>query len=196
MKSVIYDFETLGTNPSNSAVVSLAVLPFDSSVFSSGGYSYEELVDQATLIKFDVDDQVRNHNRTIDQSTLEWWGQQSPEARLQLEPSSSDIKLTELFDKLVDITCPADIERVYTRGNTFDPIFLGSILSNVNRLDPYSYWKIRDTRSVIEGMTLLNESIDNRFIVPGLEDSFVKHDAKHDVAMDVMRMQYLIQSID
>ena len=32
-------------------------------------------------------------------------------------------------------------------------------------------------------------------MVPGLEDKFVAHDAKHDVAMDVMRMQYLVQEM-
>jgi hypothetical protein len=61
--------------------------------------------------------------------------------------------------------------------------------------DPYPFWKLRDTRSTIEGMTLLNKDIKNGFIVPGLEERFIAHDAKHDVAMDVMRMQFLMQEM-
>jgi hypothetical protein len=44
-------------------------------------------------------------------------------------------------------------------------------------------------------MTLLNKDIKNGFIVPGLEERFIAHDAKHDVAMDVMRMQFLMQEM-
>ena len=40
---VIYDFETLGTNHAESAVVSLAALVFDSSHFKEG-YTYDELL--------------------------------------------------------------------------------------------------------------------------------------------------------
>ena len=44
-------------------------------------------------------------------------------------------------------------------------------------------------------MTLFNTSIKNGFMVPGLEDKFIPHDAKHDVAMDVMRLQFLMREM-
>ena len=53
MKSLIYDFETLGTNHAESAVVSLAALVFDSSHFKEG-YTYDELLDTVITVKFDV----------------------------------------------------------------------------------------------------------------------------------------------
>ena len=195
MKSLIYDFETLGTNPRESVVVSLAALVFDSDEFHSGGYSYNDLIDNTKLIKFDVHDQVVTYDRKVDPETVKWWGEQSKEAREQLKPSVNDIKLSELYDTLINIAPPDQIKRVYTRGNTFDPMFMESLLGNIGKQDPYPFWSVRDTRSIIEGMTLLNESIKNGFIVPGLEDAFVAHDAKHDVSMDVMRMQYLIQQV-
>lgn len=195
MKSLIYDFETLGTNPRESVVVSLATLVFDSNILSGRGYSYQELLDNTTLIKFHVADQVHTYGRTVDSETVQWWGQQSKEARAQLDPTPADIKLTDLYDKLTSIAPPDVIERVYTRGNTFDPLFMESILTQIGKTDPYPFWALRDTRSIIEGMTLLNPSIKNGFIVPDLEKEFVPHDAKHDVAMDVMRMQYLIQHV-
>ena len=190
MKSMIYDFETLGTEFENSAVVSLAALVFDSSKFKEG-YTYEELLSNVATVKFDVADQVHNHNRKIDPDTLKWWGELDPEAQKQLKPSDDDMSISELESWITTVANPEDIERVYTRGNTFDPMFLHSIIGR----DPYPFWKLRDTRSTIEGMTLFNTSIKNGFMVPGLEDKFIPHDAKHDVTMDVMRLQFLMREM-
>ncbi len=191
MKSMIYDFETLGTKFADSAVVSLAALVFDSSNFATPGYTYEELLESVNTVKFDVTQQVQNYSRTIDPETLKWWGELSPEAQKQLKPSADDMSISKLESWITSVADPQDIERVYTRGNTFDPMFLDSLCDG----DPYPFWKLRDTRSVIEGMTLLNKDIKNGFMVPGLEDKFIPHDAKHDVAMDVMRMQFLMQEM-
>jgi len=190
MKSLIYDFETLGTNHAESAVVSLAALVFDSSYFKEG-YTYDELLDTVVTVKFDVADQVRNYGKKIDPDTLKWWGEQSAEAQKQLKPSTDDMSIGNLKSWITSVANPDTIDRVYTRGNTFDPMFLATICGG----DPYPHWKLRDTRSVIEGMMLFNTSMKNGFMVPGLEDKFVPHDAKHDVAMDVMRMQFLMQEM-
>ena len=80
---------------------------------------------------------------------------------------------------------------VWTRGNTFDPIYLRTILDATGDTDPFTqWWAIRDTRSFIEGM-LYGSGIKNTFIPDGLKEKFVGHDPKHDVVMDVMRMQFL-----
>ena len=190
MKSLIYDFETLGTNHAESAVVSLAALVFDSSNFNPG-YSYDELLTNTISVKFDVADQVRNYSKKIDPDTLKWWGEQSAEAQKQLKPSTDDMSIGNLKSWITSVASPDSVKRVYTRGNTFDPMFMDSICAP----DPYPFWKLRDTRSTIEGMTLLNKDIKNGFIVPGLEERFIAHDAKHDIAMDVMRMQFLMQEM-
>ena len=191
MKSLIYDFETLGTEFADSAVVSLAALVFDSSKFASPGYTYEELLESVNTVKFDVTEQVQNYNRTIDPETLKWWGELDPEAQKQLKPSADDMSISKLESWITSIADPENIERVYTRGNTFDPMFLHSIIGR----DPYPHWKLRDTRSTIEGMTLFNTSMKSGFMVPGLEEKFIPHDAKHDVSIDVMRMQFLMQEM-
>ena len=71
MQSLIYDFETLGTNHAESAVVSLAALVFDSSNFNPG-YSYDELLTNTISVKFDVADQVRNYGKKIDPRAYLW----------------------------------------------------------------------------------------------------------------------------
>jgi len=57
------------------------------------------------------------------------------------------------------------------------------------------HWRIiRDTRSMIEGMSY-GMDIKNDFMPSALESKFVKHDPRHDIVMDVMRMQLLARAI-
>jgi len=194
MNSIIYDFETLSQNMFTGAVVSLACLQFDTRRYSEGdGYAYEELLDMTKTIKFDVQEQVEEYGRTIQKSTLEWWKKQGPEAQKQLKPSSDDVSISKLHNWLTTEFNIPKAKTIWTRGNTFDPIYLRSILDAVGAPDPFvQWWAIRDTRSYLDGM-LYGSNIKNTFIPEGLEEKFVGHDPKHDVVMDVMRMQFLCE---
>lgn len=189
---IIYDFETLGQQPRESVVLSMAALPFTEARFvSDNPYTYEELLYSTKFIKFKAQEQVSVYKRKIDHGTLEWWGKQPAEARRSLTPSSEDVLLVELYPFIMDlIDNPKDAKKVYTRGNTFDPLFLESLLEAIDKKDPFHWWAIRDTRSMIEGMCY-GANIQNSFIPEGLERAFVKHDPIHDVSMDVMRIQTL-----
>lgn len=190
MKSIIYDFETLGTDPDKSVVLALAMLDYDEAEFVRGdGYSYEELLSRTRVIKYDVVDQVKNHGRTIDPKTLEWWKGIGEEARKVLDPSSEDVSIIATGKWINDnFGDPTTYKKVFTRGNTFDPPFLKSIYK-----DPFNWWCIRDTRSYIEGLAC-DPTLDNRFIPKQYEEVFVHHAPDHDVVMDVMRMQVLVRA--
>lgn len=193
---VIYDFETLGQKQTSSVVLSMAALAFTESRFTSDNpYTYEELLYSARFIKFNAQEQVSKYGRTIDKSTLEWWAKQPAEARKSLTPKPDDAPLVELYPFIMDLVDdPSKLTKVYTRGNTFDPIFLQSLLENIGQPDPFPWWSVRDTRSMIEGMSY-GSGIQNSFIPEGLEKVFVHHDPTHDIAMDVMRIQTLARLI-
>jgi hypothetical protein len=59
---------------------------------------------------------------------------------------------------------------------------------------PYDWWDVRDTISYIEGL-VHPQDIKTNFIPEGLEEHFVVHDPCHDIAMDVMRIQTIVQAI-
>jgi len=189
---IIYDFETLGQDQRNSVVLSMAALPFTEDRFTSDNpYTYEELLCSTKYLKFDAQEQVTVYKRKIDNVTLQWWTKQPAEARKSLAPSESDAPLTDLYPFLMDlIDDPSHAKKVYTRGNTFDPLFLESLLEAIYKKDPFPWWTVRDTRSMIEGMTF-GTDIKNNFIPDELKDKFVRHNPIHDVAIDVMRMQYI-----
>lgn len=192
--AVIYDFETLSQDQANGAVVSMAMLCFAESRFTDDTYSYtfDELVKGAHVIKFNVEEQVKTYNRTINKETLEWWNEQGPEAKKQLIPSADDKSISELYNFFI-LNKSINVERVYTRGNTFDPIFLENIMRQTGFPDPYNWWEIRDTRSTIEGLSW-GSGLKNSFM-PENCDNFIHHNPVHDIALDVMRLQTLVKAI-
>lgn len=193
MKHAIYDFETLGQNPKKSAVLSFAVVSYDDKDFLKGkGLDYDQLIANSHYIKFDVADQVKNYGREIDPNTLEWWKSQGETAKKVLKPSADDKPISVFRSWLINVLDwePNQYERVYTRGNTFDPIFLAELGA-----DPFPWWSIRDTRSYIDALLLGSDGIDNRFVPPEFSEKFVHHDPRHDIVMDIMRMQELTRVI-
>ena len=188
--SIIFDFETLSTDRVNGVVLSLALLEFKEERFTEKtAYSYTELLEMSRYIKFDVADQVKNGKRKIDQDTLEWWGQQSETAQKQLIPSQHDKPLADLIPWLSS-NINGSVSNVYSRGNTFDPIFVDYIASQYHQVVPWPHWSIRDTRSMIDGMAW-GSNLSNGFVPEGLGEQFVAHDPQHDIVMDVMRLQTL-----
>lgn len=189
---LIYDFETLGQDQRKSVVLSMAALPFTEARFvSDNPYTYEELLYSAKYIKFDAQEQVTKYGRTIDKDTLEWWSKQPPEARKSLTPSKDDVSVVELYPFIMDLLDdPKNAKKVYTRGNTFDPMFLQYLLEDIGQKDPFPWWCVRDTRSMIEGMSY-GSDIKNSFMPDELKEVFVHHNPIHDISMDVMRLQFL-----
>jgi len=191
---VIYDFETLGQDQLRSVVVSFAMLSFSEKRYIENPYSYEELVDSCKYIKFDVEEQTILFNRKISKETLDWWNSQGAEAKKQIRPSAEDVSIHALYEFIINNCQCSKIKKSYTRGNTFDPIFLDHLMKDTRHQDPFHWRTVRDTRSMIEGMSF-GMKLDNGFIPGELASKFVKHDPCHDVAMDVMRMQLLAQAI-
>jgi len=193
----IYDFETLGQDQQHSVVLSFAILSFSESRYVSNPYTYEELLANTKYIKFNVEEQVKVYKRTITKETLDWWAEQGKDAQeSQLKPSPNDKSISELYQFIVDNIDVANHEKAFTRGNTFDPIFLDSVLANCGKVNPMHWGSIRDTRSYIEGMSF-GSGLKNSFVPSEeLQAKFVKHDPRHDIVMDVMRMQTLAQAIN
>lgn len=191
---VIYDFETLSQDQNKGVVISLALLSYTESRFASNPYTYEELLSNCKTIKFNVKEQVNKYGRTISKETLGWWKEQNKQAQKQLAPSSSDVSIDLIYDFLTENVDLKNHKKAFTRGNTFDPIFLDSLLKECGRVNPMHWGSIRDTRSYIEGMSF-GSKLNNNYMPEGLQEKFIAHDPCHDISLDVMRMQTLAQMI-
>lgn len=194
-ESIIFDFETLSLNRVKGVILSLAALKFDENRFSSDNpYTWDELVDSTDYIKFDVNEQVKNYNRVIDSGTLEWWSNLPEESKRCFYPSENDRPLKEIYSFLKKMW-PSELHRIYSRGNTFDPILLDYILEDINEKPFYVFSLIRDTRSFIEGLSY-GTDLQNSFIPQEYKNRFIKHNPIHDIVMDVIRIQFLVRIID
>jgi len=191
---VIYDFETLSQDQSKGVVLSFAMLSFSEKRYVENPYTFEELIDSAKFIKFDVRDQVENYGRKISKETLDWWNERGEKAKKQLAPSKDDKLISTLFDFISESCDLKSMKKSFTRGNTFDPLFLQHLMKDIGKIDPFHWKTVRDTRSMIEGMAFGME-IDNGFDIKEVMDKFVKHDPRHDIALDVLRMQSLARAI-
>ena len=89
---VIYDFETLGQDQQRSCVISFAMITFSEKFYKTEPYNFDELVEKAKFIKFDVEDQITRYHRKINKETLDWWNDQGEKARKQIVPSEDDRK--------------------------------------------------------------------------------------------------------
>jgi hypothetical protein len=186
---LIFDFETMSTNPYDGVVVSLGMLAYDEKAV----YEYEDLVAKAVFIKFDVGEQGQRYGRKVMQSTVDWWATQNAEAKKMIRPMDTDVSIDTLYDSVVAYC--ANPKKVYTRGNTFDPMFMESLCLATGNPEPYKFYNIRDTRTMIEGLSW-GSGVSNKYIPDGLEDKFIAHDPRHDIAMDVMRIQTIIQALE
>ena len=193
-KCVIYDFETLSQDQRQGVVTSFAMLSFDDKRYIEDPYTFEELIGMCKYIKFDVEEQVSVYHRKMSKDTIEWWDQQGEQAKKQIRPSKDDVSIDQLYAFIVNNCDAGNIKRSFTRGNTFDPMFLDFIMKDTGKLPPFHWRTVRDTRSMIEGMSF-GMDLDNGFMPGDLASKFVKHDPCHDIAMDVMRMQMLAQAI-
>ena len=189
---VIYDYETLSQNAFDGVVLSVAGIAYDEDRFLEKPYHYSELLDMCEYMKFDVKDQVK-YGRKVEKGSLDWWKKQSKDAQKQLMPSASDVSISELLLFLERIKI-STAKKVFTRGNSFDPVFTRSLCDSLGITDPTPWWVIRDVRSYVDGFTF-GTDINHDFIPKELVADFVQHDPEHDVAMDVMRMQFLIRTI-
>ena len=194
-KGLIYDIETLSQDQYRGVIVNIAMLKFDTrrvqyGIGNGGDYTYDELLSLTHLVKFDVNQQVKEHGRKVCPETLKWWGNQGAAAQKLLIPSKSDVDLKELYSKFIGYIGNMAPDVAYTRNNTFDPVYVQFACQQFGNTLPHAWWITRDVKSTIDGMTW-GEDIKDSFIPEGLETKFVKHDPRHDIVMDVMRLQFL-----
>jgi hypothetical protein len=205
-KHFIIDFETIGQNSREVPAIDCSYTTFDWERFTSDNpYSFKELVVGMESAKFDIKDQMGNHNCKFSDRDLQWWLDQPPELRTNMKPDPvNDLNALQFMEKLIDyLRSEGKIDYWWSRSNSFDPVILDRIAQNANKTsllgDHLKYWAVRDTR------TFIDAKFD--FKVPGGKNGFVPvsdiakweynfkaHDSKHDVAADVLRLQTIVRA--
>lgn len=198
---LIIDFETMGKNSRNCAVIDCSIMVFSWDKFlSSEPYTSKDIV-RAKRFKLSVKDQVTNHGWVIEPDTLKFWEEQPSDVRTKIAPKSDDLTVEEFVTQVHQFLIDSPpISYWWSRSNTFDPIVLWRLFEAQGKtkiLDEYlKYWRVRDTRTHIDAK--LDFPKVNGFVP--VEDEtfwnqvFKQHDSSWDVLADVLRLQAIARA--
>ena len=201
MKDLIIDFETMGTEPTNCAVVDVSAMVFDWDRFTSDNpYTTKDIV-ETVRFKLSVQDQVKNYDYLVEQSVLEFWSNQSKEVRARVKPRPDDLTVEEFVKRFHDFIIDSGVKHWWSRSNTFDPVILTRLFDSQGKKEHlYGYLKyylVRDTRTYIDAKFNF-ENKKNGFCPVADEElwesTFKAHDSSWDILADVLRLQTIVRA--
>lgn len=169
MKDIMIDIETLGTTY-GCAVLSIGAVRFNRNTGEIGAKFYASMGQYA---------QKYGH---ATQSTLDWWDQQSPEAKEAAFSGTDDpVAAANALASGIDKN-----DLVWGNGSIFDITILESWFASVSVPVPWKFWNVRDVRTVVD-LSPLNVK---DFIREG-----VHHNALDDAIHQAKYVSAMIQSL-
>ena len=201
MKDLIIDFETMGVEPTDCAVVDCSAMVFDWDRFTSNRPYTAKDINLTRRFKLSVADQVKNYDYSVEKGVIEFWESQPKEVKMRVKPQKSDLTVSEFCDQFHDMLIDANVERWWSRSNTFDPIILVSLFESQGKkahLHEYlKYYLVRDTRTYIDAKFNFENKKNGFCPVEDealWESTFKPHDSSWDVLADVLRMQAIVRA--
>ena len=156
------DIETIGVAP-GATILTIAAQSFDP---LGTGYYNQQYYARITL--------ESQENRTIDQSTLDWWATQPATARDEAFCEEGRIDLDLALDSLGKLIWHSNF--IWCQGPTFDCTILEHAYKSYNKPIPWQYYKVRDSRTVFS-------------LWPGLPKPPVSHHALEDCRRQIALLQ-------
>ena len=141
MIDVMLDIETLGTRV-DSVIMSVAAVKFNPKT----GWIGDK---QQWLL--DVDQQLKVLNRSFDEKTIEWWSKQDSSVMESLFSENQDGSRVSIqtfasdFKKFMNGS-----DSIWAHGVAFDIAMIEHLLVSVGHAAPWSYGKVKDTRTLYE----------------------------------------------
>lgn len=139
-KHIMIDCETVDTKPT-SKILSIGACIFDPNT--------DAIIDTFS-INPDLIDQSFKWVRTESASTLEWWLKQPKPAYERAFTNDGRVPFDESLKSLVAFFHRYSPERTWAHGVLFDIGILENAFAQVGIQAPWSYWEIRDTRTLFE----------------------------------------------
>jgi len=135
---VMIDIESLDTSPY------CVILTIGAVLFDPKG---KGVVDKLEL-RPTIEEQTEKFNRVINDDTVRWWSEQSPEA---LEEAMSDrdrISFKEAMEKLYKFCW--NHRAVWSNGAGFDIVAMETAFRQLDMPIPWPFYTVRDTRTLYE----------------------------------------------
>lgn len=130
---VMLDIETLGTDPGNDVILSMAAVKFDSEAIYEGDTFYEE-ISTKSCNEYDMGNE--------DEDTKDWWENNEATYTRDGRP------LPEVLRKFSKWT-PNGSYYLWSKGPSFDCAFIQKAYNKCESVDkkPWKFWNERDVRT-------------------------------------------------
>lgn len=195
---IVFDFETLGVVPWESMVLSLGVVACDWDDVQDTREHVEALKERGLHIFFGLKEQ-KKLGRTVDPDTMDWWEQQGEDAQFIFseKPRRCILDLPNILGEYCKREGVDKNTMVLIRAPHFDFPFMCSLYeaSGLKQRDlPFSHWKVRDSRTIID---MCDGSQNGKF--PGFSEEMkkkhglIKHNALHDVIIDLLECKKALE---
>lgn len=158
---IMIDIESLDTSP-NCVILTIGAVRFD----PKGMGVVEKLELRPT-----IDEQTEKYNRVINEDTLRWWSEQSPEALEEALGDRGRISFRECMETLYKFCW--NRRAVWSNGAGFDIVAMESAWRNLDMRIPWPYYTVRDTRTLYEiaGVSLKDAKYKTRTTHKAVEDA-------------------------
>ena len=164
---IMIDIESLDTGP-YCVVLTIGAVRFD----PKGIGVVEKLELRPT-----IEEQIDIHKRTINDGTIRWWSEQSPEALEEAMGDGGRISFAESMEILYKFCW--NRRAVWSNGASFDIVAMEtSFVQNGMRI-PWPFYTIRDTRTLYE--------------IAGVKLSSGGHKTSHRAVEDAERQAIVVQ---
>lgn len=160
---IVLDIETLGIKPS-SVILSIGAVRFDP-------YSTDPPYDP-WYVRLDVDYQLNQLGRTVDESTLAWWEKQDPAIRDDALSTDNRISIDEFSKQFNQYVVGTDC--LWAQGATFDFVLIEDLYRNLGQPSPINYWTIRDSRTLFKSTGLDSRKLHNNGHHNALNDAIAQ----------------------
>lgn len=172
MKHMMIDCETLGLRP-GAALLTIGAVVWDD-------------VDNAIFDKWVVRVDALScmlAGLHVEQTTVDWWRQQSPEAQAALVDGVR-LSLREALQGLSNVWAATGAQRVWANGPMADIVWLEAAYRAVSLTPPWTYKQVRCFRTIVE---LAGLADDERATPTVKHDALADADAQVSDTMECMR---------
>ena len=165
------DLETLATSP-DAVILTIGAVTFD----PASNKIFDKL-----YYRVDVESCDRL-GMTVNDDTVEWWSKQAANVQTEAFAEDNRVPIEEVIEKFHKFAWNCDA--FWSHGATFDLVILDCYYRKLNKVPPWNFWQIRDTR------TLFDLGYDPEMPKEGL------HNALEDASRQAMGVQTIYRKLN
>ena len=131
------DLETLATSP-DAVILTIGAVTFD----PASNKIFDKLYHRVDIESCD------RLGMTVNDDTVEWWSKQAADVQTEAFAEDNRLPIEEVIEKFHKFAWNCDA--FWSHGATFDLVILDFYYRKLNKVPPWNFWQIRDTRTLFD----------------------------------------------